>query len=127
MPSTTTILRTSAILGILSLALATATLPAQQPVNPATTGAATATGRRQVALRDQLRVGLKAVTKSDLEFLELVAQRVDQGRLPRGLVDSTFLWARSRSISRPGRNPLRPIVYFRPALTLRARRLGLVI
>ncbi|MEQ8209079.1 MAG: hypothetical protein RH917_04540 [Lacipirellulaceae bacterium] len=82
---------------------------------------------RQVALRDQLRVGLKARTKSDIQFVDTVVLAVAQGRLPRRLVDSTFLWARQRSKTRPGAHKLRPMVYFQPALTLQARRLGVLL
>ena len=71
-------------------------------------------------VRDQLRVGLKAVTPADLAFINLVVQKVDQGVLPRKLVDSTFLWARNRYLTRPGSHRLRPIVYFQPALIARA-------
>jgi hypothetical protein len=80
---------------------------------------------RQVALRDQLRVGLKAKTKGDLAFIDLVVQRVNEGKLPRKMVDSTFLWARNRARIRPTTHPLRPIVYFQPALVLRAKAIGL--
>jgi hypothetical protein len=79
---------------------------------------------RQVSLRDQLRVGLKARTKADFEFIDVVVERVNQGKLPRKMVDSTFLWARNRSRIRPTTHPLRPMVYFQPALVLRAKAIG---
>lgn len=79
---------------------------------------------RRVALRDQLRAGLKARTPADVQFVDTVVLAVAQGRLPRRLVDSTFLWARQRAKTRPGAHRLRPMVYFQPALTLQARRLG---
>lgn len=107
------------------LVVAARLLALQAPVTPSTGGSRSAQEGRQVALRDQLRVGLKARTKADLQFIELVVQRVDQGVLPRPLVDSTFLWARNRWRTRPGSHRLRPIVYFQPALTLRARQLGI--
>ena len=97
----------------------------QAPVTPHTIGAAGNRSGRQVKLYDQLRVGLKARTKADLEFIDLVVLRVDQGKLPRKLVDSTFLWARNRYKTKPGSHRLRPIVYFQPALTLRAKQLGI--
>lgn len=97
------------------------------PANPAQNGAATSSSHRQASLSDQLMVGLKAKTPEDRTFLNQVVQLVEQGTLPRRVVDSTFLWARSRSATRADRNPLRPMVYFRPALTLRARRLGIVL
>jgi hypothetical protein len=79
---------------------------------------------QQVSLRDQLRVGLKAVTKADFAFIDLVVLQVEQGKLPRKLVDATFLWARNRHKERPTSHRLRPIVYFQPALTLQAKKVG---
>ncbi|MCA9257964.1 MAG: hypothetical protein KDA61_02135 [Planctomycetales bacterium] len=98
-----------------------------EPANPSQMGEATANGRRQISLADQLKLGLRAYTPADRQYLDHVVHLVQTGVLPRSLVDSTFLWARSRAVARKGRNPLRPIVYFQPALTLRARRLGISI
>jgi hypothetical protein len=91
--------------------------------------AAAARQGRQVKLRDQLRVGLKvsSKTKGDLKFIDKVVDLVEKGKLSRRLVETTFLWARKRAKSRSGRRQLRPIVYFRPVLTLRAKRLGVII
>lgn len=83
-----------------------------------------ATQGRQVTLQQQLTVGLKAFTKSDKDFIDTVVLAVEQGRLPRKLVDSTFLWARERSTRRSYSRQFRPMVYFQPGLTFRARRLG---
>lgn len=80
---------------------------------------------RQLSLYDQLRVGLKAVTKDDFSFINKVVLLVDAGKLPRRLVDSTFLWARRRAALKSPRMALRPMVYFKPGLTLRAKGLGL--
>lgn len=79
---------------------------------------------RQVTLRQQLRVGLKAVTKADFAFIDLVVQKVEAGVLPRKLVDSTFLWARRRVEAQRRQYYKRPMVYFQPALVLRARGVG---
>jgi hypothetical protein len=102
----------------------TASINGEQIQGPIKAGAPSDGEGRQVALRDQLRVGLKARTKADLEFIDLVVQRVNEGKLPRKLVDSTFLWARYRARIRPTTHPLRPIVYFQPALVLRAKAIG---
>jgi hypothetical protein len=96
----------------------------QQPVTPSTSSNRDG---RQVSLRDQLRVGLKAKTQADLAFIELVVARVDQGLLPRKLVDSTFLWARNRYRSRSNTRRLRPMVYFQPALVRQAKKIGLTL
>lgn len=82
---------------------------------------------RQVSLYDQLRVGLKAYTKEDLAFIAEVVEKVEEGKLPRKLVDSTFLWARNRYKAKPNGRRLRPMVYFQPALTLQAKKIGVVL
>ena len=94
---------------------------AQQSTNPATSQ-----GRR-ITLRDQLVRGLRATTKSDLAFIDQVVLLVEQGKLPRRLVDGTFLWARDRAAQRGFYRNLRPMVYFQPALTARAKRIGVVL
>jgi hypothetical protein len=82
---------------------------------------------RQVSLYDQLRVGLKAKTANDITFLKLVVLKVDQGVLPRKMVDATFLWARNRYKLRPTNHQLRPIVYFKPGLQAQAKKIGVVL
>jgi hypothetical protein len=80
--------------------------------------------RQTVSLRDRLVVGLKARLKTEVEFVELVVLRVQTGDLPQRLVDETYFWARLRaSVRRQGR-VRRPILFFRPAMRLRAARLG---
>jgi hypothetical protein len=79
--------------------------------------------QRSVSLRDRLVVGLQARLKSELEFVELVALRVETGQLPQRLVDETFFWSRQRAaVGRQGR-VRRPIIFFQPAMRLRAQRL----
>ena len=84
-------------------------------------------GGRQILLRDQLRTGLKAVTKADAAFIDLVVLRVNEGVLPRVLVDSTFHWARRRVAVTRTQYFKRPMVYFQPALVLRAKAIGVVL
>jgi hypothetical protein len=70
-----------------------------------------------VSLEDRLKVGLKARRPEENEFLERVAALVQSGKLPRKLVDSTYLWAiRRRQDS--------PFPAFERALQLQADRLG---
>jgi hypothetical protein len=78
---------------------------------------------RQVSLKDQLTFGLLARTKSDRAFVDLVVAKVEAGVLPRPLVNSTFLWARDRAASRRDESTVRPMIYFRPALIARAKKL----
>jgi len=82
---------------------------------------------RQITLRRQLTTGLRAFTKADFVFIEKVVKAVELGRLPRKLVDSTFLWSRSRAARKSYSRRLRPMVYFQPGLTLRAKRIGVIL
>jgi hypothetical protein len=76
-------------------------------------------------LRLMLTLGLKAVTKEDYAFIDMVVLKVDEGVLPRALVNSTFLWARERANRESPTMALRPIVYFRPATLTAAKQLGI--
>lgn len=82
---------------------------------------------RQITLRDQLRVGLKAVTKGDFAFIDLVVLRVNQGVLSRSLVDGTFLWARRKVETQRPEYRKRPMVYFQPGLVMRAKAAGVIL
>lgn len=70
----------------------------------------------QVTLRDQLEKGLYARRPSEFAFLDRVIKSVDQGKLPRSVVQSTFLYARKK--------PSKRLQYFQFALQLRAKKLG---
>jgi hypothetical protein len=79
--------------------------------------------RQVISLRDRLVVGLQARLKSEVAFVERVVSKVQTGQLPQRLVDETFFWARDRaSIERNG-TARRPIIFFQPAMALRAQRL----
>jgi hypothetical protein len=80
--------------------------------------------QRPVSLRDRLVVGLQARLKSEVAFVELVAARVRTGHLPQRVVDQTFFWARARGTTLRNGRTRRPIIYFQPAMTARAKRLG---
>lgn len=82
---------------------------------------------RQLTLEQQLTYGLSVATKQDKAFVDHVVVLVHAGILPRKLVDSTFLWARQQAFERGGTAAVRPMIYFRPALKLRAKRLGISI
>ena len=79
---------------------------------------------RQLNLHDQLVYGLKAFTKSDFSFIDKVVLKVKQGKLPKRLVNATFLWSRERAARKSRSRELRPMVYFRPALTIQAKKIG---
>ena len=82
---------------------------------------------RQLNLHDQLVYGLKAFTKSDFAFIDSVVLQVRKGKLPERLVNGTFLWSRERAARKSRTRELRPMVYFRPALTMQAKRIGVKI
>jgi hypothetical protein len=113
---------------VAAAAIGAVALRAQTPLPPPVTPSDPANrDGRQITLHDQLRVGLKAVTRGDFAFIDLVVLKVDNGTLPRKLVDSTFLWARRRVQTRSPQYRNRPMVYFQPALILRARALGITL
>jgi hypothetical protein len=80
--------------------------------------------RRPISLRDRLVVGLQARLKSEVAFVELVVARVQMGDLPQRVVDETFFWARARGATLRNGRTRRPIIYFKPAMEARAKRLG---
>ena len=67
-----------------------------------------------------LEKGLRARRPEEFEFIARVVARVDNGTLPRSLVDSTFLWARKRPRDRAYQ-------YFQHGLQARAKKLGVSI
>ena len=80
--------------------------------------------QRPISLRDRLVVGLQARLKSEVAFVELVVARVQTGDLPQRVVDETFFWARARGTTLRRGRTRRPIIYFKPAMEARAKRLG---
>jgi hypothetical protein len=93
---------------------------AQTPPISLTPGAST----RPVSLRDRLIVGLRAMRPSEVTYIDVVVARVHSGHLPQRLVDETFFWARERVARQNGDRDRRPMIYFQPALTARALRIG---
>lgn len=104
--------------GLVSTPAATQTTPVNlKPAN----------ANQSISLRDRLIVGLQARLKSEIAFCDAVVLQVHLGHLPLRVVDETFLWARERAA--PARNGLqyRPIVYFKPAMIARAKRLRVAL
>ena len=96
----------------LLMALALSGLPgtwtcAEEPVS----------GVQVISLEDQLKTGLKARRPEETEFIDEVARLVNAGKLPRKLVDSTFMWALRRRTNYP-------FPAFERALRLQADQLG---
>jgi hypothetical protein len=82
---------------------------------------------KPVSLRDRLIVGLKALSPSDVAFVNSVVAQVQAGQLPLRLVDQNFFWARARASRPPGGRTHRPIIYFRPAMAAQAKKLGVTL
>jgi len=80
-----------------------------------------------VTFKQRLQVGLRVKTASDAKFVDRVIELADNGTIPVALVDSTFFWARRKGYYRGGYAAQNPMVYFRPAMRLRARALGVTI
>ena len=74
-------------------------------------------GAEVISLEDQLKTGLKARRPKETEFIAEVARLVNAGKLPRKLVDSTFMWALRRRTNYP-------FPAFERALRLQADQLG---
>ena len=74
-------------------------------------------GAEVISLEDQLKTGLKARRPEETEFIDEVARLVNAGKLPRKLVDSTFMWALRRRTNYP-------FPAFERALRLQADQLG---
>lgn len=71
-------------------------------------------------LDSQLRFGLRAVTPQQKQFVNDVIMYVEQGKIPRAMVNLVFRWARQR-------NPSIPFPYFEYALRALSRRRGFTI
>jgi hypothetical protein len=68
-------------------------------------------------LKKQLELGLKARRPSDFAYIERIVDKVNDGTLPRKLVDQAFLYAR-------GRSKQYPIVYFQFTLKELTKKAG---
>jgi hypothetical protein len=66
---------------------------------------------------DEIKAALRTANVEEEGFIEHGVALVEQGRLPRDLFDSTFLWARKK--------PRHKFQYFKWALTARAADVGI--
>jgi hypothetical protein len=74
----------------------------------------------QVTLQQQLEKGLKCRRPVEFQFVDHVADLVDQGKLPIDLVNICFDWSRKK-------NSFRPFVYFQQSLTILAQQQGITL
>jgi hypothetical protein len=66
---------------------------------------------------ETMKAALDTATPEENGFIDRVVELVEKGDLPASLVDSTFQWARKK--------PRHKFQYFKRALILRARRIGI--
>ncbi|MGB6045537.1 MAG: hypothetical protein WBF93_20455 [Pirellulales bacterium] len=74
-------------------------------------------GEEPPSLKDTLENGLRARRPEEFAFIGTVVELVEQGTLPRRLVESTFMWAQ--------RQHALPFPYFELGLRTRAKRIGI--
>ena len=68
-------------------------------------------------LKTMLEKGLRARRPSEFAFIHRVVTLVNQGKLPIGIVETSFLWARPK---RPY-----PMAYFEQTMEVRAKKAGI--
>lgn len=73
-----------------------------------------------VRLEDQLQNGLRTFTPEQRAYVSQVVSLVEQGRLPRAMVNVVYTWAIKR-------NPSVPLPYFQIGLRALAERRGLTV
>jgi hypothetical protein len=71
-------------------------------------------------LQKQLETGLKARRPADFVYIKKIVNKVENGTLPRTLVDKAFLWAR-------GQGSRAPIVHFQFALKELAKKANVTL
>lgn len=71
-------------------------------------------------LEEQLLKGLRASTPEQKQFVQLVVAYVEQGKLPRAMVNLIYKWALER-------NDTVPFPYFEYALRVLSKRRGIDI
>ena len=70
-----------------------------------------------ITLKQALEKGLKARRPSEFAFIRLVVKKVEEGKLPVKMVESTFIWARAKQ-------QLFPMPYFEKAMQIQAKKIG---
>lgn len=73
-----------------------------------------------VRLEDQLMNGLRVVTADQRAYVNQIVSLVNQGQLPRAMVNVVYTWALKR-------NPKVPLPYFQFALQALAERRGVSV
>jgi hypothetical protein len=86
-------------------------------VAPAQASPAAETTQQIENLKQTLEQVLRARRQEEFDFIAKVVGLVDDGTLPRSMVESTLFWVRKK-------NPKRPFQYFEQALRVRAKAIG---
>jgi hypothetical protein len=86
-------------------------------VAPAHASPAAETTQQIENLKQTLEQVLRARRQEEFDFIAKVVGLVDDGTLPRSMVESTLFWVRKK-------NPKRPFQYFEQALRVRAKAIG---
>ncbi len=73
-----------------------------------------------IRLEDQLMNGLRVVTPEQRSYVTQIVTLVDQGKLPRAMVNVVYSWALKR-------NPKVPLPYFQFMLQALAERRGITV
>jgi hypothetical protein len=76
--------------------------------------------RHITSLHEQLTKGLRVVSPEQQQFVKVVVAHVDQGVLPRAMVNLVYKWALER-------NPKFPFPYFEYSLRTLAQRRGITL
>ncbi len=92
--------------------------PAQQGIS--TNSADRLTPQNLTSLSDQLTKGLRAASPSQRQFVHVVVSYVDQGRIPRAMVNLVYKWSLER-------NDSIPFPYFEFAMRELSKRRGVVL
>lgn len=79
--------------------------------------AVSAADQKKPPLNDTLRFGLRCRKPEEFAFVDLVTQKVDEGKLPLDVVLSMLQWARKR-------RPEFPFPYFQEGIKRRAAAIG---
>jgi len=107
---------TLSLVGLCALILLLLAAPRDASTQQPATGSGVAA---KLDLQAQLEKGLEARRKSEFAFLADVVSLVEQGTLPRKLVDSTFIWAIKK--------PRHRFQYFQFGLRAQAKKLKIKI
>lgn len=101
-------------LATLPVALGGASLQAAAP-KAAGSGASS-----KYTFQKQLETGLKARRDADFQYIANIVAKVENGTLPRKIVDQAFIYSRAK-------NPQYPLIYFQFTIRELAKKAGVTL